>query len=435
MSAHVGAYYLRLMVVDRPGVIADVTAVLRDLGVSLELMLQRGRAPGEAVPVVLVTHETQESAMREALAADRGAGCGAGSADADPDRARVAMARWDWSSGSLIAEKRGPRATAKDRSVHVRLASRPTHVAPHKALSGESSSGIKWNRYVWHHMDLGEGKRQFAFIGDEALTRGAAIAFYTVTSIGPVLFIVVAIAGLAFGEDAARGAIAEQLGGLMGRQSADLLQTAIQNAATKTTGFLATAIGLITLIITASGVFTEMQSTLNIIWKAEPRGTTVTRLMRARAASLGLVAALGFLLLVSLVVSTLLSALSDYINAYLPFGHLVLQTLAFLISFGLISLLFGAIYKVLPDKNIEWHDVMIGAVVTALLFTIGKSLISLYIGSSTVASSYGAAGSLIVVLLMDILLSTDFPAGAEFTKVYASHHGSHKRENLLDKGP
>jgi membrane protein len=238
-----------------------------------------------------------------------------------------------------------------------------------------------------------------AFVDDEALTRGAAIAFYTVTSIGPVLFIVVAIAGLVFGEEAARGAIAAQLAGLMGQQSADLLQTAIQSAATKTTGLLATAIGLVTLIITASGVFTEMQHTLNIIWKAEPRGTTVTRLLRARAASLGLVAALGFLLLVSLVISTVLSALSTYINAYLPFAHLVLQIITFVMSFALISLLFGAIYKVLPDKNIEWHDVMIGAIVTALLFTIGKSLISLYIGSSTVASSYGAAGSLIVVLL------------------------------------
>jgi membrane protein len=266
----------------------------------------------------------------------------------------------------------------------------------------------------------------FAFIDDEALTRGAAIAFYTVTSIGPVLFIVVAIAGLVFGEDAARGAIAEQLGGLMGRQSADLLQTAIQNAATKTTGFLATVIGLIALIITASGVFTEMQSTLNIIWKAEPRGTTVTRLLRARAASLGLVATLGFLLLVSLVISTLLSALSDYINAYLPFGHLILQILTFLISFGLITLLFGAIYKMLPDKNVEWHDVMIGAVATALLFTVGKSLISLYIGSSTVASSYGAAGSLIVVLLWIYYSAQIFLLGAEFTKVYASRHGSHR---------
>ena len=265
-----------------------------------------------------------------------------------------------------------------------------------------------------------------AFVDDEALTRGAAIAFYTVISIGPVLFIVVALAGLVFGEDAAQGAISRQLGGLMGQQSADLLQTAIQNAAERSAGFLAAAIGVITLVITASGVFTEMQYTLNIIWRAEPRGTTLSRLIRARATSLALVGTLGFLLLVSLVVSTLISALSNYINAYLPFGYAVLQTLSFLMSFGLITLLFGAIYKVLPDRNIEWHDVLIGALSTALLFTVGKSLISLYIGSSTVASSYGAAGSLIVVLLWIYYSAQIFLLGAEFTKVYASHHGSHR---------
>ena len=126
-----------------------------------------------------------------------------------------------------------------------------------------------------------------AFMDDEALTRGAAIAFYTVTSIGPVLFIVVAIAGLVFGDDAARGAISSELAGLMGQQSADLLQTAIKSAARSSSGFLAAAIGIITLIITASGVFTEMQQTLNVIWRAEPKGTTVSRLIRARAASLG----------------------------------------------------------------------------------------------------------------------------------------------------
>ena len=275
-----------------------------------------------------------------------------------------------------------------------------------------------------------------AFIDDEALTRGAAIAFYTVTSIGPVLFIVVAIAGLVFGEDAARGAITDQLGGLMGQQGSDLLQTAIQSASQRSAGLIAAAVGIGTLIITASGVFTEMQQTLNVIWRAEPRGTTMSRLIRARAVSLGLVGALGFLLLVSLVISTLLSALSDYINAYLPSGHLILQTLTFLISFGLITLLFGAIYKVLPDRNIEWHDVLIGALVTAFLFTVGKLLISFYIGSTAIASSYGAAGSLIVVLLWIYYSTQIFLLGAEFTKVYASHHGSHQRDKrrLLPQG-
>ena len=143
-----------------------------------------------------------------------------------------------------------------------------------------------------------------AFINDDALSRGAAIAFYTVTSIAPVLLIVIAIAGLAFGRDAAQNAITEQLSGLMGQQTAEVLQTAVASAANKSSGVVATIIGIITLMVTASGVFGEMQTALNVIWKAKPKGTTVSRLIRARAASLGLVAALGFLLMVSLVVST-----------------------------------------------------------------------------------------------------------------------------------
>jgi membrane protein len=262
-----------------------------------------------------------------------------------------------------------------------------------------------------------------SFIEDEALSRGAAIAFYTVTSIGPVLLIVVAIAGLAFGQDAARGAIVAQLSGLMGQQSAELLQSALRGAANKSSGFWASAVGLVTLLITASGVFGEMQSALNAIWKAEPKGTTVSRLIRARAASLGLVAALGFLLLVSLVISALLSALAQEINAYIPFGHFILQALDLLISFALISVLFAAIYKVLPDKKLKWRDVFVGAVATAFLFSIGKFLIGLYIGSSAVSSSYGAAGALIVVLLWIYYSAQIFLLGAEFTKVYAGYHG------------
>jgi membrane protein len=263
-----------------------------------------------------------------------------------------------------------------------------------------------------------------SFINDGALSRGAAIAFYTVTSIGPVLLIVVAIAGLAFGQDAARGAIVSQLSGLMGEESAELLQNIIRSASGKPSGIFASALGVITLLVTASGVFGEMQSTLNAIWKADPKGGTVSRLLRARAASLGLVAALGFLLLVSLVISAGLSALSEYVNAHLPFGHLILQAVNFLISFALNSVLFAAIYKVLPDKDLEWQDVLVGAVVTAFLFSIGKFLIGLYIGSSAVASSYGAAGALIVALLWIYYSTQIFLLGAEFTKVYAHHHGS-----------
>ena len=265
------------------------------------------------------------------------------------------------------------------------------------------------------------------FLEDEALTRGAAIAFYTVTSIGPVLFIVVAIAGLVFGEDAASGAVSAQLGGLMGRQSAELLQTAIQNASGKLSGTLATLVGIVALVITASGVFTEMQQTLNVIWRAAPRRSTVSALLRSRATSLGLVAALGFLLLVSLVISAILTALSNYINGVLPAGHLILQILNFLASFVLITILFAAIYRVVPDRRIEWRDVIVGAVATSLLFTIGKFLIGLYLGSSTVASSYGAAGGLIIALLWVYYSAQIFLFGAEFTKVYAHHHGSRAR--------
>jgi membrane protein len=263
-----------------------------------------------------------------------------------------------------------------------------------------------------------------AYVEDNALSRGAAIAYYTVTSLAPVLFIVIAIAGLVFGEDAARGAIVRELSGLMGRQSALLLQDAVKSASGRFSGVVATIVGVVTLVITASGVFGEMQTALNAIWRAEPRGTTVSRLLRARALSLGLVGALGFLLLVSLVISAILTALGGYVNEYVPFGAQILMLLNAVISFVLIAALFAAIYKVLPDKNLQWRDVLVGALVTALLFTAGKFLIGLYIGSSAIASSYGAAGALVVVLLWIYYSAQIFLLGAEFTKVYSARHGS-----------
>ena len=271
------------------------------------------------------------------------------------------------------------------------------------------------------------------FIEDEALSRGAAIAFYTATSIAPVLLIVVAIAGLAFGREAAQNAITDQLTGLMGKQTAEVLQTAVASAAGKSSGIWATIIGVVTLIATASGVFGEMQSSLNAIWKTKPRETTVSRLIRARAASLGLVATLGFLLIVSLVVSAGLTAFGGYLDAILPFGKLILSVLNVVVSLTLVSVLFAAIYKVLPDRHLEWRDVIIGAVVTAILFTVGKSLIGWYLGSSAVASTYGAAGGLIVLLLWVYYSAQIFLLGAEFTKVYANRHGSKQEEPV--EGP
>ena len=263
---------------------------------------------------------------------------------------------------------------------------------------------------------------------NEALSRGAAIAFYSATSIAPVLLIVIAIAGLVFGRDAAQSAITGQLTSLMGQQTAEVLQTAIASAAGKSSGILATLVGIITLIATASGVFGEMQTALNKIWKAKPESTTVSRLIRARAASLGLVAALGFLLMVSLVVSAGLTAFGNFLNSIVPLGNVILAVLNFIISLALLSVLFAAIYKVLPDRPIEWRDVIVGAVVTGVLFTIGKSLIGWYLGSSAVASSYGAAGGLIVLLLWVYYSAQIFLLGAEFTRVYATRHGSKQED-------
>lgn len=261
------------------------------------------------------------------------------------------------------------------------------------------------------------------FMADGALSQGAAIAYYTIFSIAPVLVIAIAVAGLAFGEEAAQGAIVSQLGGLMGTQSADAIQAMIRSASNHKSGIIATILGIGTLILTASGVFGQMQTALNAIWKAEPKAG-LSRLVKARVASLGLVAALGFLLMVSLVVSAALSAVDSYLNGILPGAHILLQAVNFVLSVVLIAVLFAAIYKILPDKQIAWRDVLVGALATSLLFTIGKSLIGLYIGHSNIASSYGGAGAFVVVLLWIYYSSQIFLLGAEFTHVYAETHGS-----------
>ena len=196
----------------------------------------------------------------------------------------------------------------------------------------------------------------------------------------------------------------------------------VRSAWQSRSGALATVIGLVTLLITASGVFGEMQSALNAIWRAEPTGTTVSRLVRARALSLGLVAALGFLMMVSLVVSAAITVVQTYLGGMVPGLATLIHLLNFAISFGLITLLFAAIYKILPDKKLHWGDVWTGAVVTALLFEVGKTAIGLYIGSSAVASSFGAAGALAIVLLWVYYSSQIFLLGAEFTLAYAERH-------------
>ncbi len=263
-----------------------------------------------------------------------------------------------------------------------------------------------------------------SFIEDEALTRGAAIAFYTVTTIGPLLLIVIGIAGFFFGREAAQSALIDQLSGLLGPQTTEFFNAILSNATTKEGGAFSAVIGFATLIITAAGVFGEMQSALNTVWKVETRASSLSKLLWARAASLGLVVTLGFLLMVSLAASAALTAFGDYLNRLLPFGNLVISGLNLIISFALIAFLFGAIYKVLPDRTLEWKDVITGALASAFLFSIGKFLIGWYLGATATASSYGAAGALVLMLLWVFYSVQIFVLGAEFTKAYAQVFGS-----------
>ena len=252
------------------------------------------------------------------------------------------------------------------------------------------------------------------------------MAFYAATALAPILLIVISIAGMVVGPDAAQVAVSAQLSGLLGPQGADLLKSVVESASDASRGVVAATLAIVTLLVSASGVFGEMQAALNQIWRVDTASTSLSALVRARAASLGLVASLGFLLLVSLLASAAISALGDVINSQLPVGSIVLSALNTIVSLLLIAILFGAIYKVLPDRKIPWRDIRFGAMVTAILFTIGKSLIGWYLGTSALASSYGAAGSIIVLLLWVFYSSAIFLLGAEVTRAYAELFGSRK---------
>jgi membrane protein len=228
-----------------------------------------------------------------------------------------------------------------------------------------------------------------------------------------------------FGQDAAQGAIVRELGGLMGRDTAEAIQAMVRSASDRLNGRVATLIGIGTILLATTGVFGEVQSALNTVWKTSPRRSTMTRLVRARLASLGLVVAFGFVLIVSLALSAGLAALSSYLHAVFPALETALQVLDVFLTIGLIWALFAAMYKVLPDTPIAWRDVAIGALVATLLFAGGKYLIALYIGSSNIASSFGAAGALIVLLLWIFYSAQIFLFGAEFTRAWARVWGSH----------
>ena len=260
---------------------------------------------------------------------------------------------------------------------------------------------------------------------DNALTLGAALAYYTIFSMAPLLVLVIAVAGLVFGRAAAQGEIVTQIQGVLGPSGAELIESMIKRASEPSSGVLATVISLATMMFGASGVFGQLQGALNQIWGAESvRRVGVKGQLQRRAASFSMILGMGFLLLVSLALSALISGLHGFIDEYLtvPSEFLSLANLGG--SFVIITAMFAMIFKLLPDARIEWRDVWLGAAVTALLFTIGKSLIGIYLGRAGVTSVYGAAGSLVLVLLWVYYSAQLLFLGAEFTEVYSRRYGS-----------
>ena len=260
---------------------------------------------------------------------------------------------------------------------------------------------------------------------DNCLRLGAALAYYMIFSLAPMLVIVIAVAGFAFGEAAAQGQIVEQLRGMLGDEGAAGVQGMIRNASQAGTGTIATVIGLCTLLIGATSVFTELHAALNDVWNVpKPESWTWWDLVRARVSGFTIILGVGFLLLVSLVLSAALSGLHQRLADLFPGAPLVFQVANFVVSFAVVTLLFAMIFKILPDAAIRWGDVWVGAAFTSLLFGIGKFAIGFYLGRAGAGSVYGAAGSLVIVLLWVYYSSQLLFFGAEFTQVWTRRRGS-----------
>lgn len=265
-----------------------------------------------------------------------------------------------------------------------------------------------------------------AWSEDDASSMGAAIAFYTLFSIAPLLIIIIAAVGFIWGEDAVRGEVIRQLGGLVGSQGAESVQQLIRSADRPMQGVTATIVSAFILLIGATRVFAELQSALDRIWKVPALEHTAGwwRMLRARLLSLGLVLGMSFLLLVSLAIGAALAAFGAWISGLFPGWEMLLQALNTLASLAISTTLFAVIFKYMPQASIAWRDVWVGAIVTGVLFEIGKLLIGLYVGKSSTVSSLTAAGSLVIVLIWVYYAAQVFLLGAEFTWFYANHHGT-----------
>jgi membrane protein len=266
---------------------------------------------------------------------------------------------------------------------------------------------------------------------DDALSMGAALAYYTVFSMAPLLVLVIAIAGLAFGRKAAEGQLVEQIGGLVGPGGAQAIQGMIARASGPAAGLFATTASLVTMALGASGVFGQLQHSLNRIWDAPPRtGGTFRTHVRQRMVAFGMILGIGFLLVVSLVLSAALAAVHELLAQHLPMLSRLLPVANTVLSLVVVTALFAMIFKVLPDVPLDWGDVWLGGLVTAVLFTVGKSLIALYLGRAGITSVYGAAGSLVLLLLWVYYSAQILFLGAEFTEVWSRRRQGRRRGGL-----
>ena len=269
-------------------------------------------------------------------------------------------------------------------------------------------------------------KETFTEFGEDKAPRlGAALAYYTIFSLAPLLLIAIAIAGMVFGQEAAQQQISKELGGILGQSTAKAVEEMVKNAAKPKAGMWATIIGVITLLFGASGVFGQLKDALNTIWNVKPKKTAgVMGFIRDRFLSMAMVFGVGFMLLVTLVLDAGISAMGGFLAPHIPGGEAVLQALQIIVSLGLVTVLFAMIFRFLPDTKIEWRDVWFGAAFTSFLFVIGKFALGLYLGKAAVGSSFGAAGSLIILLVWVYYAAQILFFGAEFTQVYARSHGS-----------
>jgi membrane protein len=280
-------------------------------------------------------------------------------------------------------------------------------------------------------------KSAAAWSNDYASSMGAALAYYTLFSLAPLLLLVIAVAGLAFGADAARGQIVAQLGGLIGNEGATAVEGLLKSASEPTKSALASIVSIVTLVVAATSIFAELQSDLDRIWRApevvKPSG--IWGMVRTRLLSFGLIVSIGFLLLVSLVVSAGLAAMGTWWGAWFGGWVTTLQIANQVVSLLFITALFALMYRILPSVRVAWYDVWYGAAATGVLFTVGKYAIGMYLGKAGVASGFGAAGSIVVLLVWVFYSSQIFLLGAEFTWIYAHSHGSKVGERAAQEAP